>query len=103
MDTPMVLARIEERLRPSKCRPMRPSRAAGAPDAIRNLRRAVKNGGRQGVTMTTLAALAPVLQTTAGYLLEGGESSAMFDAVSEARRPTSIPVVASSLQVFSAR
>lgn len=93
MDMPMVLARIEERLKAVGMSADAASRAAGTPDAIRNLRRAVKNGGRQGVTMTTLAALAPVLQTTAGYLLEGGESPAMFDAVSDGRRPTSIPVV----------
>ena len=43
--------------------------------------------------MTTLAALAPVLQTTVGHLLEGSELRIFTDGVSGARRPHSIPVV----------
>ncbi len=47
------------------------SLAARKPDAIRNLRRAVQNDERRGITTETLAALAPVLQTSASWLLEG--------------------------------
>lgn len=93
MDTPAVLARIEERLKVVGLKADRASKLAGAPDAIRNLRRAVEKGTRTGVTMTTLAALAPVLQTTVGHLLEGSESRIFTDGVSGARRPQSIPVV----------
>ena len=51
--------------------------AAKKPDAVRNLRRAVQNGERRGITTDTLSALAPVLQTTASWLMEGTpESSA---------------------------
>jgi len=45
--------------------------AARRPDAIRNLKRAVKNHDRRGITTETLVALAPVLKTTAAWLLEG--------------------------------
>ncbi len=50
---------------------MPPRSPAKKPDAIRNLKRAVKNGDRRGVTTETLAALAPVLKTSAAWLLEG--------------------------------
>ena len=49
----------------------RASDLAKKPDAIRNLKRAVQNGDRRGVTTETLLALAPVLKTTAAWLLEG--------------------------------
>lgn len=54
------------------------SRQAGTPDAIRNMRRAVKEG-RDGVSTKTIAALAPVLKTTPAWLLgaEEGTPSAM--------------------------
>lgn len=93
MDKAAVLARIEERLKAVGLSADAASAEAKKPDAIRNLRRAVKTGGRQGLTMATLSALAPVLQTTVGYLAEGSNGSAIFDSVSEARRPGSIPVV----------
>jgi hypothetical protein len=66
-----VLARIESRLATLGLSAHAASVAAKKPDAIRNLRRAVQNGDRRGVTTDTLRALAPVLQTTAAWLLEG--------------------------------
>ncbi len=66
-----VLLRVEERLRERALSAHAASLAAGKPDAIRNLRRAVRNNDRRGVTTETLAALAPVLGTTASWLLEG--------------------------------
>jgi phage repressor protein C with HTH and peptisase S24 domain len=47
------------------------SALARKPDAVRNLKRAVKNGDRTGITTGTLAALAPVLETTASWLISG--------------------------------
>lgn len=71
-----VLSRIESRLAEVGLSAHAASLAAKKPDAIRNLRRAVQNNDRRGVTTETLAALAPVLQTTAAWLLEGvGESA----------------------------
>ena len=50
---------------------MRRQASGGIGTYIRNLKRAVQNGERRGVTTETLAALAPVLKTTAAWLLEG--------------------------------
>lgn len=66
-----VLSRIESRLSALGLSAHAASLAAKKPDAIRNLRRAVQNGERRGVTTETLAALAPVLGTSAAWLLEG--------------------------------
>ncbi len=66
-----VLTRIEGRLANLRLSAHAASMAAGKPDAVRNLRRAVQNNDRRGITTETLAALAPVLQTTASWLLEG--------------------------------
>lgn len=70
-----VLTRIESRLEALGLSAHGASVAAKKPDAIRNLRRAVQNGERRGVTTETLRALAPVLQTTAAWLLEGAGPS----------------------------
>jgi SOS-response transcriptional repressor LexA len=76
MDLEDVLMRIEARLTALGLSAHAASLAARKPDAIRNLKRAVKSGDRRGVTTETLTALAPVLQTTAAWLLSGaGESS----------------------------
>ncbi|MEE7478453.1 hypothetical protein MHIMP23_19720 [Methylobacterium hispanicum] len=93
MDVVAVLARIEERLKAEGLSADAASRAAGTPDAIRNLRRTVKNGDRKGVTMATLGKLAPVLKTTVGYLAEGEESRLLSEGISHARQAISIPVV----------
>lgn len=47
------------------------SALAGKSDAIRNMRRALKSGARQGVTVDTLLALAHALRTSPSWLLEG--------------------------------
>jgi hypothetical protein len=70
MELADVLARIAGRLKAVGLSAHAASLAAGKPDAIRNLRRAVKNG-RLGINIETLTALAPVLKTTAAWLLEG--------------------------------
>jgi Peptidase S24-like len=76
MELEDVLARIESRLTALGLSAHAASLSAKRPDAIRNLKRAVKNGDRRGVTTETLIALAPVLKTTAAWLLEGvGETT----------------------------
>lgn len=71
MELEDVLARIESRLKVLGLSAHAASLAAKKPDAIRNLKRAVKSGDRRGITTETLIALAPVLKTTAAWLLEG--------------------------------
>jgi phage repressor protein C with HTH and peptisase S24 domain len=71
MELADVLARIESRLKALDLSAHAASLAAKRPDAIRNLKRAVKNNDRRGITTETLTALAPVLKTTAAWLLEG--------------------------------
>lgn len=71
MELKDVLLRIESRLDALGLSAHAASLAAKKPDAIRNLRRAVQNDERRGITTETLAALAPVLQTSASWLLEG--------------------------------
>lgn len=75
MELKDVLTRIESRLKVLGLSAHAASLAAKKPDAIRNLRRAVSNGDRRGVTTETLNALAPVLETTASWLLEGVSGS----------------------------
>ncbi len=70
-DMAAVLRRIAKRLKAVKLTANAASKKAGKPDAIRNLQRAVESGGRQGITVATLTALAPVLATTMAWLLEG--------------------------------
>src|SRR5215471_15987060 len=71
MELDDVLARVESRLQALGLSAHAASLQAKKPDAIRNLKRAVKNGDRRGITTETLVALAPVLKTTAAWLLEG--------------------------------
>jgi hypothetical protein len=71
MELEDVLIRIESRLKALGLSAHAASLAAKKPDAIRNLKRAVRSGDRRGITTETLIALAPVLKTTAAWLLEG--------------------------------
>lgn len=67
-----VVERVQARLRALGISAQAASKAAGlSPDAIRNMERAVKAGKRQGVSTRTVTALAPVLHTTSGWLLDG--------------------------------
>jgi hypothetical protein len=68
-----ILIRIERRLQALNLNPSQASRRAGlGVDAIRNMQRAMKTPeGRKGVSTRTIAALAPVLQTSTAWLLEG--------------------------------
>ncbi|KWV42107.1 hypothetical protein AS026_21085 [Rhizobium altiplani] len=68
-----ILERIEARLKVVGLDATNASlQAKLSKDAIRNLQRAVKRGDlHAGVSSSTLQQLAPVLQTTAAWLLEG--------------------------------
>lgn len=70
MDLKGILERIERRLIAVDKKADKASNEAGKPDAIRNLRRAVESK-KGGITVATLEALAPVLETTVVYLLKG--------------------------------
>lgn len=68
-----VFDRIQSRLDKVNLSATAASLKAGlSRDAIRNIQRAVKaNSGRKGVSTGTIAALAPILQTTQAWLLDG--------------------------------
>jgi hypothetical protein len=68
-----VLARIQRRLEKVGLTESAAALKAGlSRDGIRNLRRAVRDGKlKSGANMTTIDKLAPVLQTTAAWLIEG--------------------------------
>lgn len=66
-----ILERIDQRLSAVGLTASAASIAAGKSDAIRNMRRALRDGSRQGVTVETLAALAVPLKTSTAWLIDG--------------------------------
>ena len=87
MELAGILMRIESRLIAVGLSATKASKLAGKPDAIRNIRRAVtqtgKEGRRRGISSATIHALAPVLQTTPEWILtgkNGGENGASATA-----------------------
>lgn len=72
-----ILSRIDQKLEEHGLAESAAAKKAGlSADAIRNIRRSVEKGDdRKGVSTNTLIALAPVLRTTASWLLEGGAES----------------------------
>lgn len=67
-----VFERVEKRLAAVGLSAQAASIRAGlSKDAIRNMHRAVQQKGRAGVSTKTITALAPVLQTSVSWLLEG--------------------------------
>lgn len=82
-----VLKRVESRLEAVGLKAQAASIEAGlSRDAIRNMRRAAKTPGRGGVSTKTIQALAPVLKTNAGWLLDGtGDENQIDPMVSAAR------------------
>lgn len=68
-----VVKRVEMRLETLGLSAAAASSAAGlSKDAIRNMQRAAASPtGRKGVSTSTITALAPILETTAGWLLSG--------------------------------
>ncbi|TGD98080.1 S24 family peptidase [Methylobacterium nonmethylotrophicum] len=71
MELADILSRIDRRLQALGISEHAAGIAAGKPDAIRNLRRAIEKDGRQGMSTATLNALAPVLRTTPVWLFAG--------------------------------
>jgi len=80
MNLQKILARIEERIEELGTNASAVSKAAGKPDAINNIKRAVKRGGKGSVTIDTLRALAPVLQVSVNWLI-GDESGDDLDDI----------------------
>ena len=76
-----VLQRVEARLRAVKMSAASASAAAGlSKDAIRNMQRAARTNPDHGVSTRTISALAPVLNTTIGWLMTGdGDPSQQGD------------------------
>jgi len=70
-DLTAILARIEQRLKKLGTTATAASKAAGKPDSIRNLKRAIENRSREGISSATIKALAPVLETTEAWILTG--------------------------------
>ena len=67
-----VLTRIESRLKVVGLSAVAASKKAGlSEDAIRNMQRAARSDERKTVSVRTIAALAPVLKTTAAWLIDG--------------------------------
>ena len=67
-----ILGRVERRLQALGLSATRASLSAGlSADAIRNMRRASESDQRVGISTSTLISLAPVLQTSAAWLLDG--------------------------------
>jgi transcriptional regulator with XRE-family HTH domain len=80
--------RIQERLKALKLSESRASLLAGKSDAIRNIRRRSENV-HSGTTSETIAALAPVLQCSESWLMEGVKTELdQFESALE--RPTSL-------------
>lgn len=67
-----VVNRIEARLKAVGLSATAASRQAGlGEDAIRNMKRALQSDDRKGVSTRTISALAPILQTSVAWLMEG--------------------------------
>lgn len=77
MDLTVILQRIEQRLAVLGLSPDAAARQAGVPDAIRNIRRAIRKG-KGGITAQTLSKLAKELQTTSAWLM-GEETGGPID------------------------
>lgn len=81
MELTGILYRIEQRLEVVELSADAASKAAGKPDAIRNIKRAIEKGDRNGVSTATLRALAQVLKTTPSWLMEGTEADVRSEDV----------------------
>lgn len=77
LDLAGIYDRVQRRLEAVGLSADKASKLAGKPDAIRNMKRALDEGKRTGVTTSTLTALAPVLQTSTGWLLDGTGTEAI--------------------------
>lgn len=91
-----ILARVDKRLAALGLSDNKASELARKPDAIRNMRRAVKDGKDQKPKIETLNALAPVLETTTAWLLASagpetpGRPSSSSLVILEGKAPATI-------------
>jgi hypothetical protein len=74
-----IYARIEQRLKETGQNPTAASKAAGKPDAIRNIQRAVEEGGEGSIRLDTLLAIAKQLDAEPAWLIFGGEPKSVSD------------------------
>jgi hypothetical protein len=70
-DPASIYRRVVERLEAVGLTAHAAGTLAKKPSAVYNIKRAAERSDRQGVSMDTLRALAPILQTTVGYLADG--------------------------------
>lgn len=81
-----ILERVQKRLTAVGLSAQAASVRAGlSKDAIRNMQRAIQTTGRDGVSTKTISALAPILETSVAWLLEGEGD--------ETIKPHMIPIV----------
>lgn len=78
-----IFARIEQRLKETGQNPTAASKAAGKPDAIRNIQRAVEEGGEGSIKLDTLLSIAKQLETDPAWLIFGGDKSDAAKSVSD--------------------
>lgn len=77
MNLEAIYARIQSRLEAVGLSAAGASKRAGlSADGIRNIERAIRSGSHSGVSTTTLTALAPVLETTVAWLVDGDDAPA---------------------------
>lgn len=91
MDLKAILYRVEERLDALGLNARQASVAAGKPDAINNMRQGVKKG-RTGVSLETLEALAPVLQTTVAWLAGETDEAPPTSASPQPSQPVTVSI-----------
>lgn len=94
---PQILERIDRRLKKLKISADAASKKAGKPDAIRNARRALNAPNRQGLSMSTIEALARALDTTVAWLSEGAGPEELSDAQAAANMQSSADQFESTL------
>lgn len=82
-DLKAIYARIEQRLYETGQNPTAASKAAGKPDAIRNIQRAIEEGGEGSVKLDTLLALAKQLEANPSWLIFGSDMPGANQAINE--------------------
>lgn len=89
-----ILTRIDRRLRETGLSERAASLQAGlSADAIRSVRRQIKEGRQRGISSETLEKLAPVLATSPEWLLsEMGPESGLIDPLTDDAENPTVPV-----------
>lgn len=89
-----IIVRFESRAKELGLKPTTACRLAGKPDAIRNIKKAIKAGKKSGVTSTTIDALARVLKVNPAWLMTGAGA---MEPVASGREKSSLWVDSSEL------